>query len=394
MNKGSRNMSKFEETKLLRHPTVERAYNVMRTFFEGGDDWAKQAVRAGEAITASAKNPDPDAIAASVLMNGMIVSYEPEQFETSVSPKAAEYLKKFYELDLEKPKFSTAGEQQALLGQSIVGLEDLAAEIKSGSVQHFIEYRNAKQLLDANDRALQALARKTTEKEMLAVAQTKYVEAHQALDDVVTRHQTQLAFEKTGLPGHPVVRAVYEEMKAWALDGDPLGGYARTNADIAKVLVETNATQDPEVIAAALLNQYSVLRGSKNPSEFSPRIGDLYKQSSPWARFGKEDGEAAPKTEEALTIRHAAAVHFLERMVEGYKDYAQHKDRFEPAHAAITLENIEDMKDKAAAAAQEQSHPGLKARLEKAVQAADALMNAPENTRIRKPGSPKIDRGW
>lgn len=382
---------KFEDTSLLRHPTVEKAYNVMRTFFSDGDDWAREAVRAGEIITANAKNPDPDAIAASVLMNGMVIPYEAEQFQQSVSPRAADYLKKFYALDLENPQFSTAGEQQVLLATSVIGLEAIQAKIAAGEVAHIIEYRNVSRVIDMNERSLAEIARDgTTEPEMLQAAQTALAATQSALANVVAQRVNELKFENTGLPDHPVIRTVYEEMKAWAFDGDALGGYAQTNAAIAKVVADS-VSSDPEVIAAALLNQYSTLRpGHKKPEEFGARIRELWQQSSPWARMGGDETPNQPKTPEALAIREAARLYFLESQIEWLNSAKgmEHDARVE------TLERLEDSRNDAAAAAAAQDNLVFKARLEKAVAGADALIHKPENVKIRKPGSPKVDPGW
>ncbi len=382
---------KFEDTSLLRHPTVEKAYNVMRTFFTDGDDWAREAVRAGEIITANAKNPDPDAIAASVLMNGMVIPYEAEQFEQSVSPRAADYLKKFYELDLENPKFSTAGEQQVLLATSVIGMQAVQAKIAAGEVAHIIEYRNVSRVIDMNDRSLAEIARDgTTEPEMLQAAQTALVGAQTALAGVVAQRVNELKFENTGLPDHPTIRTVYEEMKTWAFDGDALGGYAQTNAGIAKVVAES-VSSDPEVIAAALLNQYSTLRpGHKKPEEFGERIGELWTQTSAWARMGGDEAANQPKTPEALAIRQAVRLYFLESEIEWMNSPRATKQDY----SAESLEHLEDSRDIVAQAAAAQDNPVFKARLEKAVAGADALIHKPENVKIRKPGSPKIDRGW
>lgn len=382
---------KFEDTSLLRHPTVEKAYNVMRTFFTDGDDYAREAVRVGEIITANAKNPDPDAIAASVLMNGMVIPYEAEQFEQSVSPRAADYLKKFYDLDLENPKFSTAGEQQVLLATSVIGLEAVQAKIAAGEVAHIIEYRNVSRVIDMNERSLAEIVRDgTTEPEMLQAAQTALVGAQSALAGVVAQRVNELKFENTGLPDHPTIRTVYEEMKAWSFDGDALGGYAQTNAAIAKVVADS-VSSDPEVIAAALLNQYSTLRpGHKKPEDFGARIAELWEQSSPWARMSSEDDAKQPKTPEALAIRQAARLYFLEGQVE-WMNSAKGMERDARVQ---TLEQLEDSRDVVAQAAASQDNPVFKARLEKAVAGADALMHKPENVKIRKPGSPKVDPGW
>jgi hypothetical protein len=389
-----REMLEFKDTKLLKHPTVERAYNVMRTFFTDGDDFAQEAIRAGELISQHAKTPDPDAIAASVLMNGMIVSLEPEQFETTVSPGAAKYLKKFYDLDLDNPKFTSAGEEQVLLAQSMAGLEGAQREIDGGKINHVIEFRNMQQILDANERALKAIARKSAEPEMLAAAEAQLAAAQQSLADVAAKKQKESEFENTGLPDHPVIRAVYKEMRDWDLDGSPVGGYARTNAAIARVIVDTGASADPEVISAALLNQYSNTRpGHKKPEDFSARIGDLYRQTSPWADLGGKKGDTTPKDPEAQTIANAALTYFLEEQTLHYRDYAA-SAQFDKHTGAVRLESLENLRNRAEKGAALETHSGLKTRMEKAVQDADALMNAPGQTAVRKPGSPRIDPGW
>lgn len=382
---------KFEDTSLLRHPTVEKAYTVMRTFFTDGDDYAREAVRVGEIITANAKNPDPDAIAASVLMNGMVIPYEAEQFEQSVSPRAADYLKKFYALDLENPKFSTAGEQQVLLATSVIGMEAVQAKIAAGEVAHIIEYRNVSRVIDMNERSLAEIARDgTTEPEMLQAAQTALAATQSALANVVAQRVNELKFENTGLPDHPTIRSVYEDMKSWAFDGDALGGYAQTNAAIAKVVADS-VSSDPEVIAAALLNQYSTLHeGHKKPDAFGSRIAELWEQSSPWARMSAEDDAKQPKTPEALSIRQAARLYFLEEQLAWLNSPKAQQYGVQ----VETLEDLEDSRDIIAQAAAAQDNPVFKARLEKAVAGADALIHKPENVKIRKPGAPKVDSGW
>mgnify|MGYP001227877000 CR=1 FL=1 len=382
---------KFEDTKLLRHPLVEKAYAVMRTFFKDGDDWAREAVKAGEVITAHAKDPDPVAVAASVLLNGMVIPLSSKQFEKSVSPEVAKCLERLDAIDIDNPKFKTVADQQVLLAQSIIGLDAVQAEISSGKIVHIIEYRNVQQVLDANERALKAIAGSATEKDMLAAAETKLAAAQAALADIVTERAKALSFESAGLPDHPTVRKVYNEMKNWALDGDPLGGYTLTNASIARVLVETGATADPEVISAALLNQYNMIRpGHKKPSDFSPRIGELWEQTSPWADLGSsKPHDTTPQTPEALSISHAALVHFIESQLKGYLEWQKDKS-FDPLAAEETLERLDKLKHKVATAAGLEHHEGLRTRMEKAVTIVDAVMNAPENKAIHKPKGPDL----
>ncbi len=379
-------MLKFEDTRLLRHPTVEKAYNVMRTFFQDGDDFALKAVGTGEIISAYAKNPDPDAIAASILMDGMIVSYEASQFASSVSPKAAEYLEKFYELDLENPVYNSVGEQQVLLAHSIQGLEQVRGMIESDNP----DYRRIVQVLDVNEKSLLKIVHATTEMEMAQIALEKFVKAKQALNDLVKVKQAELDFDKTGLPNHPDVKAVYEHMKAWDISGHPLGAYTQTNTGIAKVLVETGATQDPDVIGAALLNQYHASSGGALEGKFSARLVELVKATSPWSRDDDSAKQTGPDIE---MIRSAALTYFLERQTEGLRQYADTED-FETIRGVYALENLETIRDRMEARIATETTAPLKARMTAAVKACDDLMNEPENKAIRKPGTPHLDRDW
>jgi hypothetical protein len=379
-------MFTFEDTKLLRHPTVERAYNEMRKFFADGDDFAQEAVRAGEIMSARCKSPDPDAIAAAVLMDGMIVRYQSSSFAATVSPRAAEILENMYAFDPEKPEFKSAAEQQIILAHSIIGLEQVYAKIKSGELSSGMEYQNVTRALEANEKVLLKVIENAAEGEMAVAAVEQLLITKSALDDVVRRTQASFAFEKTGLPDHPLVREVYDHMKNWNLAAHPLGGYVETNAAVAKVIVETGASSDPEVISAALLNQYSQLHDGKEPSEFSPRIGALWAETSAWASMGSKQPEPE-RTEEGNIIRHAAHLHFLERTLESFE--TPRRDI-----AADDLEYLEDLKDYVSKDLKDQQHPALKTRMETAVALSDRIMNQPDNFQIRKPGSPRQDPGW
>lgn len=374
-------MPGFEDTKLLRHPTVERAYDEMRKFFLEGEDFAAQAVRAGEIITAAAKNPDPDAIAAAVLLDGMIVSYQASSFASSVSPRAAEIVQNMYDFDAENPSFAGVAEQQIVLAHSIIGLEGVHDMIRRDALYSTMDYENVKRTLATNEKCLLKAIEGMTESGMAAVAVEKLLITKSALDDLVRRRQAELAFEKSGLPDHPLVREVYESMKASNLAGHPLGGYTDTNAAIAKVIVDTGASSDPDVLCAALLNQYGA--GDKKPAAgFSPRIGALWAETSAWAH-----GEKPASTPEGRIIRHAAHIYFMDGMLEALQKPGQEI-------SAYGLEHLEDMKKRLDSDIAEGANRALLPRLQAGSEAARRLMNKPENVEIRKPGSPRIDPGW
>lgn len=376
-------MPGFEDTKLLRHPTVERAYNEMRKFFLEGEDFAAQAVRAGEIITASAKNPDPDAIAAAVLLDGMIVPYQASSFAATVSPRAAEIVQNMYDFNTDDPSFPSAAEQQIVLAHSIIGLEGVHDKIRRDELYNTVDYENVQRTLAANENCLLKAIEGMTESGMAALGVEKLLITKSALDDMVRRKQAALAFDKSGLPDHPLVREVYEYMKDANIAHHPLGGYTDTNAAIAKVIAETGASSDPEVLCAALLNQYSSLHGERKAAEFSPRIGALWEETSAWAHV---DEKPRP-TAEGRIIRHAAHIYFMEGMLESL-------DLPGRDISAYSLEHLEDMKKRLDGDIAEGASPALLPRLRAGSEAANRIMNQPDNIRIRKPGSPPIDPGW
>ena len=395
-------MFDVKETRLLQHPTVEKAYQVMRTFFaddKSGDAFAREAIRGGELISRFAAKPDPDAIAAAVLMDGMIIRYDAQQFAQSVSPKAADYLQKFYDLDIENPVFTTEAERQILLAASIKGLDHIngviaAPDFYDAENEMYQDYRRVKQILDANEVSLQKILPHTEETAMAEFALESFIRAKEALNEKVATAQAELAFENTGLPAHPFVRAVYEYMLADNLERHPMGGYVDTNRDIAKLLVETGATQDPEVIGAALLNQHYCEDQSVLAEKFSPRLLELFQASSPWARMGTEKETEALSADAQVwgkTITHAHHLNFLEGNITHYPLY---KERMEEHSLSRWLEDLESLHDKVKKGAAEESSPALQKRMEQAVHAAHWLMYVPENKAIRAPGSPKIDHGW
>lgn len=379
-------MLTFNDTKLLRHPTVERAFAAMRGLIGMDDDvMALSAVATGELITQYAKQPDPDAVAASVLLGGMVVRYKADSFAEYVSPQAAEYLERLLDFDPKNPKAETRGEQQVLLAMSMRGLEQVKGEI----AKDYIDYRELSQILKNNESSLKKIIRNPLEPELAEIALTRFVEAQDALNARVTAKRAELAFENTGLPDHPLVKKVFTHMRDWNLKQHPMGGYCETNRDIAKALIGAGV-QDPEMIAAALLNQYS---GKVDMAkQFSPRVADLYAETSAWASLGSSAPKPQP-TPDGETVRHAARLYFLGSMLRGYESYTGKKG-FDKTEATLMLERIEDMRDSLSNGIPAEQSPEIRRQMQYIVSHADGIMNMPKNAKIRKPGSPKLDMGW
>ncbi len=357
----------------------------MRGFFSGGNDFAKEAVRTGEILSKYAKNPDPDAIAACVLMDGMIIPYKPETFEQTVSVQAAEYMRSFHSMNIKKPVYRTEGERQIFLAHSIIGLEGIRKEITDKKVY---KYQDIKTKLDLNEINILAVIPDTLEQGLVHAALSSLLTARTALEYLVRTTQEALLFEKTGLPEHPVIRGAYELIRATEIKVDPLfTNRAELGLGIAKVLIETGLSSDPDVIGAAILNQYWAKKPGVLTQKFSARLEGIYRESSPFVSTSQKK----ESSDESRIISVATRVYLLESLQLDYLEYKKvPADVFDKYKAIRLLEDIESYSKSLENTAQSEPHAGLKARMEKAVAAANSLMRAPENRRIRKPGSPSM----
>lgn len=380
---------KFEDTKLLDHPTVRKAYQVMRGFFSNGDDFAREAVRGGELISQHAKNPDPDPIAASVLQGGMIIPYRPEAFTKSVSPGTADILKKIDKLNFNKPVFSTEGERQFMLALNVVALEGLRGKIEKKDI---FKYKDTQKMIDNNARALEAAAAGMADLSLAEMARDRLDIVRTVLEDLRRTTEEAVSFENSGLPDHPTVKKAYTLIRADEKKRDPLfTSYTKLGASIAKVLFEAGTT-DPDLLGAALLNQYS--SGETLSKEFSARLFQIYCDTSPFAR--DDLNKPVTVTPEKALISAATYVYLLDSTQQRYLDKKKERSGdFKGYLGPQLLEHIEDYTKTLESLAQNIADTKLKTRMEKSISSARSLMNAPANLKIRKPGSPRQDyNGW
>lgn len=407
---------RFDDSQLLDHPTVRRAYTVMRGFFSKGDDYARQAVKMGENITRLAAAPDPDAVAAAVLQGGMIIPYRAESFKDSVSEGAAKLLRNLRKLSTRNPQLPTEADRQFMLALCIEGLENIKDKVETGE---FWSYKDARKMVETNERTIAAAAAKGPEDALLLHAQEKLLQASEALENRARRLEAQASFESSGLPPHPTLKKAYALIATREKKRDRFAvGYRTLGLGIAKVLFETGTT-DPDMLGAAILNQHYLAAGFKGKesdlfenqarweqqhkeateaglakmrAQFSERLIEIYRETSPFSDIREINPPVI--SEERAMISGATYVYLLEEAQKTYleKQKARAGD-FKSYTGPLLLEQIEDYAKIVGRQAGVMADAGLKARMEQAVTSANALIHAPANVRLRKPGSPSL-RGW
>ena len=375
----------IEDTALLRHPTVEKAVALAEETYGIGGDFMKKAVKVGEIISVYAKNPDPDAVAAAVYLQAMWYRTHLNGVIEELGAGVGTYLQRFMDFDFENPVVHSQSDAQILLATSVVGLDGVHKAIDDGGWN----YHEIRSVLDNNRRAMDAVAGMSEDHALVSFAIEAMADAEARLRALVGERQEKLKFENTGLPDHPLLREVHAYVYAREVTEDsPYGGRMNYVLDAARALVETGASADPDVLAATLLNQFYAKDWEKELARFPARVSSLYAQTSPWLSLSGE--KKAEESADVDTIFAALSLTVIERTVQSFDDMR----KLNPTHVVIAeLERMEDRIDPLRVRAAKVDHPVLKARMQKAAEAADKMIHAPENAAVRKPGSPKFDRG-
>jgi len=368
-------MKFIEGTTLLDHPAVRQAYDHMKSGCNPANTTiVKKQIRAAELLSTSTKNADPDAIAACIFMF-------PEALK-EFSAKAAEYAAQYYAVvEAKNTNPLSEGAKQVLFAQSIVALKDTVKKINDGTAW---KYSITSDEIDGHKKSILAAA-DSTEQPLVQAALKQLQVTSTALEDLVRKTQAAAAFEKAGLPEHPTLREAYALLRTQETKGDRLFAHkSDMGARLVKILVETGASSDPDVLGAALLNQYGEKRDGALSKKFSPRLVKIYRGTTPFNRASRK----SPPSAETTLILQAIRVYSLEADLQ---DYPQCKGKYDTFGA---LENMEYTAKNLAEVISDETPPGLKARMEKAIASANAVMNAPKNQKIRKPGTPPRDPGW
>lgn len=380
----------FNDTKLINDDKVRAAFNYTNSIEMplpmDGDDFMRAAVKAGEIISVAAKNPDPDVVAALVIMGGMVFRYQTNGLAADIGQNAVDYINLFIDSDLDDQSvIASMNEpmQLMLFANCLKGLSDTQNEIDAGGW----DYKKIKKELQGYGTTLDVLLPITSETALASMALEQYATANAALENLVRNRQSPFDFDKLGLPDHPLIRSVYEHVKAHELNDDhPYGQRFSLVINAAKALVDTGATQDPELIAAALMGQFYVRKPDDIEAQFTPRLRDLYLETSAFAAVSRlVAGQENPiPSAESILLKSNMRLALVEEMIASYKEYAEQN----PSHLHQRLEMLEKQSDILADNSAQMPCRKLADRMQQAVIAAHNLIQQPENVRIRKPGSP------
>lgn len=398
----------FEDTQLLDHPTVRAMFNAVRKNSSKG--WLAYAIAAAELISTHVDGADPEVVAAAIFL--------PLAQTARISPAAAAYAEESYRdaAALSEPA------RQVALAHAIVELRDTQERIEERN--HYWGARTAQYDIDKYSKPLLRAAQGAKARKLAAAAQAQLAATQKALDDQIRALHATVTFEKSGLPDHPTLRKAFARIRAANIENDPLLlNFTQSGTAIARILHDTGASTDPDVLGAAILHAYSPVRKDfkalsdfNNASladwnarynaekekglaamskAFSPRLMAFYRETG---SFVRPQDRPASMTKEAFLIDAAVYLEILESSMETYAA-AKKKVPRDTYGLARKLESLEDFTDYAATMLDNLRKlnlavPAFENRMQKSVAAARKLMNAPANVKIRAPGSPRQELGW
>lgn len=401
---------KFEDTKLLDHPTVRQAFQALTETFKESQAFYAYAIQAAEIISTTVSHPDPDTVAAAIDM--------PPDVTATISPQAGDYAEQWLAtLDHANAKPASEAVRQIVLAHAVIRLREVQEKIRA---RHYLGAKDVQYWIDKDAKPAQAVAAETQDQALVQLALAEVRTADDLVKVWTDEVKAAAVFEKQGLPDHPTLRAAYALIRAQETSSNSIGrAQSAYGAGTARILYETGASTDPDVLGAAILNQYGqrvparLLRAfdkarssadmdkaaaridhykatHPDPIEkkFSARLVGIYREISPLYHNKKQQ----PKSAEAQMIRHATYTYILEKALARFAEQKKNHRGHDAYYSA--LEHIEDYAFTLKSVAASETHPGLKARMEAALAAAEKTLNAPANVKTRKPGSPHLDGGW
>jgi hypothetical protein len=396
---------RFEDSGLLGHPTVEKAYGFFAASWadrESAHASCARGLRLAAYVSRHAASPDPDAVAA-LLVEHMAQWMKPEEISQALGPRAGELAGlvggMIYEYGIGASPKSRGAAQMALAvmidqQEKLVRILDDAEERDPETGNH-CSLREIMNLLDAGDLCLQHAAPVAGPCALADMARAAQAAAQDAFAARKAENRAKQAFALTALPDHPLVRGAYAYMLEKRLSVNPLHGGAQDARDLADALFSTGATQDPDVLAAAMLNQCGFSKaggdeeGEDNSALIRARFGDRVQQiwsaTSPWA---DPRGSAAGIGEECRLIFAASQLLFTEYLCASLRE-----GRGGDSWRFDELEQLETRCKKLAEIKTRYALPsGLEKRIARTLASAEVWMQAPQNLRVRKPGAPPRDR--
>lgn len=365
----------FTETKLLRHPTVEKAYALVTAHLA---EQAASQTQASEVYGELSDAPAADVAAALLFRNTAI--HDAKKVNPAVARLADVALREGY--DGQDPLADNTAHADIALAVSIVMARDVEEEIIHSA---FYVFRSMQHRIGRLDARVAEAAAISSNPRLVSAAQEAIVAMQVSQTRRIDKARADSVFEKSGLPAHPLIEKVYNAERYHDFQVKPHVMPLSFELAAARILVETLDKVEPEMLAAALLNQVFGPRAA--------RIGYLY-----GARVAKLQNETAPQMDgpstENIIVKGAADIRAAFGIV-ALQSWMGDCARVTPEHREEVLCDIEEKaKQFRVLIKAGQLSPAMARRLETEAAAAEALVHAPQNTAIRKPGTPRPLIGW
>lgn len=370
----------FEKTALLRHPLVEQAYASVQAVVDMRADEVKEAVAAAEIYSAHAQNPKAEVVAA-MLFNCYAYPH--------VVDTLGQQVKDLTDFAIETASWDkvvtcngNADHADILLAHVAVQSQVLHKEISKRAFYIFDQMQHRLLVL----RTMLDLASLDSDSTALIdQTQSRFAATMQAQVQRIEKVRESSVFAKSGLPAHPLVERVYEDVRQQKFKVNPHAMPVDYELGAVKILLAEVDHVDPEMIAAVLLNQ-CFKSTPEMLDTYGSRVAELHAVTAPLA--------SAPQPADYLDVDGAADILAAKRVLvlESRLASFTKTQRASKEDALYDLEMFMTSARKLAATGA--VSPRLATRLCTAASAAQNLVHAPENTVIRKPGSPRPDQGW
>lgn len=366
----------FEKSGLMQDALVQSAYMLLQQTIGLRHADARAALKASQLYAAKAKSPKA-AVAAALLFNNHAFPAV-EKLGPTVEAYA-EFAIEMAGLERNLRANGNADHADIILAQAIVAADAEKKEIASGAT--FYIYDVKQRLMRRLDDMIAAAAADSQSPALVTAAQTAAVAMRQQQEARVDKVARDSLFAKTGLPAHPLVEKAYNDARAHDLKACPHVAPMGLELGAARVLLAEVSQVEPDVLAALLLNQTH-----RKPAEiekaYGPRVAEIYAATAPLLKSGTT--YAAGADDVTAAIRVVVTESWLENLKRTPK--SSREDRlYDLERAAESSRRL---------LARNHLSAGLAKRLAAAAAAAEAAVHAPENTAIRKPGSPRPDYGW
>ncbi len=372
----------FEKTKLLRHPTVEKAYESVKAAVGLGHSDVKVAVRAAEVYSTKADKPKAE-VAAALLF----VCHAYPQVVDTLGPRVKSLTNFAIQMagyhSVVQAKNGNVDQADIILAQLVVAAQEIEKEIKKSAFYMFDTMQSRiKRLNLMADFAVRAGG----DAALAKAAQNALIMLDIAQSQRIDKVRCDSAFAKSGLPAHPLVEKVYEAERYHDFKVNPHVAPLSLEIEMVRILMAEVDHLEPAVIAATLLNQCFGPRAERIEHLYGPRVAELHAASAP--RLG------LPALDPDWVVKGAADIRAAGMIVatHSWRDECQRTPKKQREEVLCDIEA--GARKLRALVTEGQLSPRMARRVETEALAAEAVVHAPENTAMRKPGTPKPQRGW